>query len=112
MNTLLAFLKPYIYDSSSKQPVRSTLWVTFALTIIIILFIEIPGIVSMHELGIARGWINYRLEGTHPLVFITCYAVVFVVLRIMLLLLQSFPELFKKAKEEQERNEQLDDKDR
>ena len=111
MKALPTFLKPYIYDPSSKQAVRSTLWVAFAITIIVILFIELPGVVSMYELGLVRGWINYRLQSAHSIVFILCYALIFVIVRIMLLLLQCFPELYKRAKEEAERNARLDDED-
>lgn len=109
MDALLTFLKMYAHDSSGKTPPRSTLPATFLFTFIIFLLIEVPGMWSMNELGIMEGWIRYRLETTHLIVSLVAYALLFVLIRILLLLLQHLPDLYKKAKEEDERIKLEDD---
>ena len=110
MDRLIAFLKTYAYDSASKKPLRSTLPATILLTLTTILLIEVPAMISMNELGLARGWIHYKLETVHLIVSIVSYSVLFALIRALFLVLQWLPDLYKKAKEEDVRNK-LDDEE-
>lgn len=110
MDKLLAFLKTYAYDSASKKPLRSTLPATILVTLIIVLLIEVPAIMSMNELGIAANWIHYKLETVHLIVSLVSYFVLFALIRALFLVFQWLPDLYKKAKEEDERNKLDDEK--
>ncbi len=109
MNMILAFLKSYAHDEASKKATRSTLLPTLLVTLVIILLIEVPGLVSMNELGVMDGWIDYRLETPHLIVSLVSYFLLLALIRILFLLLQWLPDLYKKAKEEDERIKLEDD---
>lgn len=87
---------------------RSTLPMTFLFTLLIFIALELSAVLSMNELGrdVAYGWLKYRFASMHIIVVLVSYGTIFALVRILLLLLQHIPELYRKAKEEAENDEE------
>lgn len=72
---------------------------------------EIRDVLSMHELGLAKRWILYRLQGRNLFVALVTYFLFLALIRIFFILLQFIPDSYRKMKEEDERNRIDDEND-
>ncbi len=89
MNAVLTFLK--------------SLRVTFLITLVIMLFVEVPAIMSMNEIGLLNGWRAFHFQGNSLLRFLCFTGTLFALIHFILLCIQRFHDLHeydKKLEEE------------
>ncbi len=111
LRSLLAHLATYCVDSRSNIKPRSTLTISILTSLLLFLMFEVSHVLSMHELGLAKGWILYRLQGSNLFVALVTYFLLLALIRIFFILLQFIPDSYRKMKEENERNRIEDEKD-
>lgn len=109
METLCAFLKSYAYDPTAKKPMRTTVWAAGIIATLIMLFMTMQSAISMNALGLLYGWMLAQLDREHLRLLFLTYALIFVIVRLMLFILQFAPEQYRKFIAEQEQNRKDDE---